>query len=157
MTISRSVWISVLLATSLAACTKPDATDATPAAMPTTASGEAATPAPAPVVMVFNAYTSNILNQNGEAGEPTRIFKSGEKIYIGAVLHGDAASVVVKAEWFDGDEKSLGSAETTLAAKTATVATVELVQPTPLAVGTYKALVYLNGAPSWELLFEISP
>jgi hypothetical protein len=160
MTVSRSLGVSVLLAMLLAGCTKPDPAAAPAADAPAPAASAdpaAQAPAPAPAVMMYNAYTSNALKQDGEAGEPARIFKSGEKIYAGAVLHGEASSAVIKVEWFAGDEKALGSAETTIPVKTASVATVEIAQATPLAAGTYKALVYLNDAPSWELFFEVSP
>lgn len=163
MTISRSVCIPLLLAVLLAACTKPQEPAASPGTPATAAQGGTAAPtteAPppsTPAVLVYNAYTSNSVNQNAEAGEPTRLFKSGEKIYVGVVLHGEAASASVKVEWFAGDEKALGSEEVAVPAKTATVATVEISRTAPLAPGAYKALVYLDGAPSWELFFDVSP
>ena len=115
MTISRSVCIPLLLAVLLAACTKPQEPAASPgtsatAAQEGTAAPTAEAPPPStPAVLVYNAYTSNSVNQNAEAGEPTRLFKSGEKVYVGVVLHGEAASASVKVEWFlAGDEKALG-------------------------------------------------
>jgi hypothetical protein len=162
MTIFRSAWISLLFAMLLAGCTKPQEPGASPGAPATSASQEAggpATEAPppsTPALLVYNAYTSNTINQNAEAGEPTRVFKSNEKVYVGVVLHGEAASAGIKVEWFSGDEKVLGAEEVAVPVKTATVATVELSRAAPLVPGTYKALVYLNGAPSWELFFDVS-
>jgi hypothetical protein len=160
MTVSRSVWIPALLVVLLTACTKPEEPSVSPSSPPAAVSQEAPAPvselpAPAPALLVYNAYSSNLLSLNGEAGEPARVFNPGDKVYVGVVLRGEAASGRVKVEWFAGDEKLLGTEETTIPVKTAAVATVELSRAAPLAPGTYKALVYLNDAPSWELLFEV--
>ncbi len=162
MTVSRIVWIPALLVVLLAACTKPEPSGASPATPAAGASTEATAPvsevaAPVPALLVYNAYSSNTLSLNGEAGEPSRVFSAGDKIYVGVVLRGEAATAAVKVEWFAGDEKALGVEETAVSVKTAAVATVELSRTAPLAPGNYRALVYLNGAPSWELNFEVSP
>jgi len=148
---------AVLLA---AACTKPvpAETGATPATG-ADSTAPAAAPAEAPAtaaVSLYNAYTSNGLTPEGVAGEPGKSFKTSDKIYVGAVVHGQAASSKVKVEWSAEGATTPSSDETTLAVTGASVATVEVTKTAPLAAGKYKVLVYLDGAPAWELAFDVA-
>lgn len=158
----RSLRMAVLtLAISMAvACTKPmpaetgaasapaPATDSSP--MPTTD-----TPAAAPATL-YNAYTASSLTPEGVAGEPGKVFKTSDRIYVGAVVHGQAASSTIKVEWTGNGATSPSSTETSIPVTGASVATVELTQAGQLAAGNYKVLVYLDGVPGWELAFEVA-
>lgn len=154
---------TITLATLLAAaCTKPapTPTDATTApAAGGSVETPAATPVQAPVVSpvaLYNAYTSSSLTAEGVAGEPGKSFKTSDKIYVGAVVHGQAASSKIKVEWSVEGAAAPSSGETAIPVTGASVATVELTKTAPLAVGKYKALVYLDGAPAWELAFDVA-
>lgn len=148
---------AVLLA---AACTKPVPADtATAPAAGASAEAPAAAPAEAPAaaaVSLYNAYTSNGLTPEGVAGEPGKSFKTSDKIYVGAVVHGQAAASKVKVEWSAEGAATPSSDETTIAVTGASVATIDVTKTAPLAAGKYKVLVYLNGAPGWELAFEVT-
>ena len=145
-----------LLAVMATACTKPLPADtaAKPASDPSVAATPAA-PAAAPV-MLYNAYTANSLTPEGIAGEPSKVFKTSDKIYVGAVIHGQAASSTIKVEWSTNDAITPYSGETSIPVTGASVATLELTQAGPLAAGNYKVLVYLDGAPGWELNFDVA-
>ena len=110
--------------------------------------------AAAPVTL-YNAYTANSLTTEGVAGEPGKVFKTSDKIYVGAVVHGQAASSTIKVEWTANGATSPSSGQTSIPVTGASVATVELTQARPLAAGNYDVLVYLDGAPSWELTFDV--
>ena len=153
-----------LAALMITACTKPLPADtgAEPAPAPTS-EGAAATspattsdmPAAAPVSL-YNAYTASTLTQDGTAGEPSKAFKTSDKIYVGAVVHGQAAASSIKVEWSVDGATSPNSGETSIPVTGASVATVELTKAGPLAAGSYKVLVYLDGAPGWELAFDVT-
>lgn len=150
--------LAALIATG---CTKPLPEETAAAPAPAAAADDSAAtpatdqPAAAPVTL-YNAYTSNSLTPEGVAGEPGKTFKSSDKIYVGAVVHGRAASSTIKVEWTANGASSPSSGETSIAVTDASVATVELTQAGPLAAGSYKVLVYLDGAPGWELTFDVT-
>lgn len=114
----------------------------------------AAVPAKAPLVL-FNAYTAKMLAANHDAGTPTTEFSIGDKVYVGAVIHGEGSSVDIKVEWSLVGGPVMGSEEATIQVATAAVATLDLTKAAPLGAGTYKAVVLLNGKPSWELHFKV--
>lgn len=144
----------------VAACTKPVPADTTTAAPPATeADATASKEAPAEAtaaVTLYNAYTSSGLTPEGIAGEPGKSFKTSDKIYVGAVLHGQAASSEIKVEWTAEGATAPSSDSATIAVTGASVATVEVTKAAPLAAGKYKVLVYLDGAPAWELAFDVA-
>ena len=134
-----------------AGCTKP-----VPAETATTPAPAATTEAPATApVMLFNAYTSNALTPEGIPGEPAKVFKTSDKIYVGAVVHGEAASSTIKVEWTAEGASAPSSDETSMPVKSASVAAVDLTKAAPLAPGKYNVLVYLDGVPGWELAFDV--
>lgn len=147
---------TVLAAT---ACTKPQPADTAAASGGETAAGASAAtaePAAATPVTLYNAYTSSVLTPEGVAGEPGKEFKAEDKIYAGVVLHGKSAASNIKVEWSTQDNTAPASGETSIAVNDASVATVELTKNGPLVPGSYKVLVYLDGAPGWELQFTVS-
>lgn len=150
-----SVAIAALVAT---ACTKPQPTE--PAANSVSSPADRATapsPAAKPAVFLYNAYLSNGLTAEGVAGEPGKQFRVGDKIYAGAVVHGNAPAASIKVEWTADPGVAPSSGETSIPVVGASVATVDLTSARPLAAGNYKALVYLDGAPGWELEFTVTP
>lgn len=106
-------------------------------------------------VTLNNAYMAKTLDANHMAVAPTTDFNVADKIYVGVVLHGQAALVKVKVEWSLADGSELSSQETALPVATAAVATLELSRAAPLKMGDYKAVVFLDGKPSWELKFKV--
>lgn len=143
-----------------AACTKPDPADtaATPAAEGSAASStaELASASAAAAVTLYNAYTSDGLTPQGIAGDPGKSFKTSDRIYVGAVVHGEAASSTIRVEWAAEGGATPNTDETVIAVTGASVATIDLTKSAPLAAGSYKVLVYLDGAPAWELAFEVT-
>lgn len=111
-------------------------------------------PAKIPVTLT-NAYTAKTLERNGDAGAPTHLFMSSDKIYVGVVLHGEANSASVKIDWSLASGPVLGSEEVAIPVVKAAVATLDLTKNEQLKAGEYKVLVVLNGKPSWELRFNV--
>ena len=141
-----------------AACTKPMPAETGAAPAPAADSSPMPTtdkPAAAPATL-YNAYTASSLTPEGVAGEPGKVFKTSDRIYVGAVVHGQAASSTIKVEWTGNGATSPSSTETSIPVTGASVATVELTQAGQLAAGNYKVLVYLDGVPGWELAFEVA-
>lgn len=139
------------------ACTKPVTGDATaPADSPASAMASRELPA-ASKVLLYNAYASDTLADGGVAGEPRNTFRANDKIYVGAVLHGKSASSEIKVEWSKAGGTPVESESISIPVTEASVATVEITKQGMLAPGQYKVLVYLDGAPSWELQLTISP
>ena len=136
----------------LAGCTKPAGTEA--AATPGTPAAATTAPAASSPVLLYNAYTSKALAADGSPAEPIKLFDAGDRVYVGVVLHGQAASAKIRVEWSRAGA-AVGSGATELAVAGATVGMVEATREGPLAAGEYKALVYLDGAPSWELAFTV--
>ncbi len=154
-----AVTLAALMAT---ACTKPLPAETGAAPTPpvegsaaTPPAAEANIPAAAPTTL-YNAYTANSLTPEGVAGDPGKAFKTSDKIYVGAVVHGQSASSTIKVEWTANAATTPSSGETSIPVTGASVATVELTQAGPLAAGNYKVLVYLDGAPGWELTFDVT-
>jgi len=149
----------------LAACTKPvPAGDASGAdASPSSEQSASGAASPPPVqsesvnVSVFNAYASNVIADAGFPGDPVNSFKVQDPVYVGVVLKGEAKGVEVKVEWKSAsdDQKVLGSESTSVDVPSKAVASVELTKTAKLNPGLYKALVYVGGAPSWELSFQV--
>lgn len=104
---------------------------------------------------LYNAYAAKTLAANHDAGSPTTAFSTADKVYVGAVVHGEGSSVEIRVEWSLVGGPVIGSEEVTLQVATAAVATLELSKTAPLAAGNYKAIVLLNGKPSWELNFRV--
>lgn len=144
-----------------AACTKPAPADAAGTA-PGTGNGAAAvpaeTPAPAAVaaITLHNVYASSTLTPDGAAGEPSKAFKTSDKVYVSAVVHGQASAAVVRVEWTADGAAVPSSEETSIPVTGASIATMELTKASALAAGKYKVLVYLDGAPAWELAFDVT-
>jgi hypothetical protein len=143
-----------------AACTKPAPTDAA-GATPATDSGATAasveTPAPAAAAATLhNVYASSALTADGAAGEPSKAFKTSDKVYVSAVVHGQASAAAVKIEWTAEGATAPSSEETSIPVTGSSVATVELTKAAALAAGKYKVMVYLDGAPAWELALDVT-
>lgn len=143
-----------------AACTKPAPTDAAVSAPAADNGAAAAADAPAAPVAaaatLHNVYASSTLTPDGAAGEPSKAFKTSDKVYVSAVVHGQASAAVVKVEWTADGAAVPNSEETSLPVTGASIATVELTKASALAAGKYKVLVYLDGAPAWELAFDVT-
>ena len=143
-----------------AACTKPVPTDAA-GATPATDNGAAAVPAETPppaaaAATLHNVYASSTLTPDGAAGEPSKSFKTSDKVYVSAVVHGQASAAVVKVEWTADGAAVPSSEETSIPVTGASIATIELTKASALAAGRYKVLVYLDGAPAWELVLDVT-
>lgn len=110
----------------------------------------------APTVKIRNAYLSNVLDDAGNPGAPVAAVKAGEKAYLGVVVEGQKAESTVKVEWFDAAGTKLGEGETRIPVNGASIAKVEMTAQAPLVPGKYKALVWLNGVPSWEVAYLVN-
>lgn len=113
-----------------------------------------AAPAEMPL-MLYNAFTAKSIDTGHPSGVLTKSFGVSDPIFVGAVIHGKAASAVVKVEWSLVGGPVLGSEEVTIPVADAAVATLNLSKGAPLGVGSYKAIVLLNGKPEWELEFRV--
>jgi len=137
----------------VAACTKPATPEPTSGTEVAAASQSAAQPADS--VSLFNAYTARSLNAEAQATDPAKEFSRVEPVYIGAVVHGESESATIKAEWSLNGGPVLGSAEKSSPVRTAEVVTLAPIPGGSLEKGSYTAIIYLNGAPSWELPFQV--
>lgn len=152
---TRSILALLASALVLAACTKPpqapEAATTTPAE-PTNGRPVGATP-----VTLFNAFTASQRDAEGNATAPAKAFPAGTVVLVGAVLHGQAPAANVKVEWGTPSGTLTGQSAIDTAVKETAVVTLPLNDGKPLPAGSYKILVFLNGAPSWELMFDINP
>lgn len=105
--------------------------------------------------ILFNAYTAKTLDADHHAGTPANTFLAADKVYVGVVIHGSAASAAVKVKWSLVDEPAVTSEEVAVPVAGSAVATIELSKSAPLTAGSYKAIVLLNGKPNWELNFKV--
>ena len=139
----------------LGACTKPPA--AAPVAGSTAPQATNGRSLAATPVTLFNAFTASERDADGQATAPARTFPAGTVVLVGTVLHGQAPAAKVEVEWGTTLGTLVGKDAVDTAVMDATVATIPLNKGQPLPAGSYKALVRLDGAPSWELMFEVSP
>nr|WP_313015645.1 hypothetical protein [Brucella intermedia] len=142
----------VLVAT--VACTKPESSEAA-SSTPTAGAGEAPAPA-ADTVSLFNAYTASSVDAQAQAVNPAKDFSKADAIYIAAVVHGEAESANVRAEWSLAGGPVLGSVEKSSPVHTAQVVTLAPIPGGTLEKGSYMAIVSLNGKPQWELPFQVN-